>query len=302
MNDNLILGRRNFLVSAGVGSLAVTLRPPALAAAEKAGEKRREITFVVVTDTHLGYRDKPAATKLWQTETAPEIAKVRADFVLHLGDIVDGGREAEYPNYLAGRKAIAAPVHEIPGNHDPHELFEKYLRKPIESAVEHEWLRVLLVGNAHRDSHEGFLTDEQLEWLAKELAAAAAKGQKVLIAMHVPAHTNKHPDRGWYVKPEHGQTKLYEMLTAHRERVIALLHGHFHNGVRGWDDHAPVQEICFPSALYNQDRNLAEQKAPGYYLNELRPGYTVVTISGEKLKLEYRVTGVSEVEGKEFRI
>jgi hypothetical protein len=46
---------------------------------------------------------------------AAEIAKAEGDLVLHLGDVVDGGREAQYPIYLETRKRIGKPVHEIPG-------------------------------------------------------------------------------------------------------------------------------------------------------------------------------------------
>src|SRR5205085_9960091 len=111
-----------------------------------------------------------------------------------------------------------------------------------------------LVGNAHTDSHDGFLTDEQNTWIESQCQAAVKADQFVIVCMHVPAHANKHPDRGWYVHPDQGQTKLYEILTKHQDRVLALWHGHFHNGIRGWEDHSPLQETLFPSALYNQDR------------------------------------------------
>ena len=75
---------------------------------------------------------------------------------------------------------------------------------------------------------------------------------------------------------------------------LALLHGHFHNGVRGWADHAPLQEICFPSALYNQDRRLAEQRAPGFYLAELRPGFVRVLIESNGMRLFYHPTGIAD--------
>jgi hypothetical protein len=61
--------------------------------------------------------------------------------------------------------------------------------------------------------------------------------------------------------------------------------------LRGWDDHKPVHEVLFPSALYNQDRKLEEQKAPGYNPKEFRPGYTLVTIMNGTMTLQYRVTG-----------
>src|SRR5687768_3164100 len=91
-----------------------------------------------------------------------------------------------------------------------------------------------------------------------------------ILCCHVPVHTNRHPDRGWHVKPADGQDALYALLGRHRRTVLALLHGHFHNGIRGWDDHAPLQESVFPSALYNQDRQLATRNAPDFYLAEHR--------------------------------
>ena len=280
-------GRRAFLGALGAGLGAWVVHPECLRAA---GKTLKEISFIVVTDTHLGYKDAEGAAKLWQ-RTAAEIEAAPGAFVLHLGDVVDGGREEQYPVYLETRKVIRRPVHEIPGNHDPHEKFERHIRKPVDMAFDHEWLRVLLVGNAHTDSHEGFLTAEQLEWMAGQCADAAKKGLFVLIAMHVPVHSNAHPDRGWHVKPANGQTAFYELIASHADRVIAVMHGHFHNGLRGWDDRAPVHEIVFPSGLYNQDRGLEAKGAAGYNPVEFRPGFTLVRISDGAINLDYRPTG-----------
>lgn len=107
--------RRSFLSAAIAGTGALAFWPRCLQAS---GKKLQKLSFVVVTDTHLGYRDKEHAAQKWET-TAAEIAKADGDLVLHLGDVVDGGRESQYPVYLATRKTIGKPVHEIPGNHDP---------------------------------------------------------------------------------------------------------------------------------------------------------------------------------------
>lgn len=253
---------------------------------------RPELKFLVITDTHLGYKGGDSAAKLW-TKTAAELAKQEGAFVLHLGDVVDGGREEQYPIYLKTRESIGKPVHEIPGNHDPQPLFEKHIRPKVDTAFDHQWLRVILLNDAHTDSHDGFLTREQLDWLSSQITDARQTSKAVVIAMHVPAHDNKHPDRGWFVKPKDGQTEFYELIAAKTSPVLALFHGHFHNGLRGWDDRKPIHEICFPSALYNQDRKLEEQKAAGYNPIEFRPGYTAITLQTDKLLLDYRVTGAT---------
>lgn len=279
------MNRRSFITLATMGAVSLPLR---------AATGRDAISFLVVTDTHLGYKDQDKAEQLW-LKTAAAMAKQSGEFILHLGDIVDGGREALYARYLEGRKLIGRPVHEIPGNHDPEELFVRHIRPQINHVIEHGWLRLLLLNNSRRDSHEGFLTPEQIAWLSSECDTAAAKDQLVVIAMHVPAHANQHPDRGWFIKPANGQTALYELLKKHESRVLALFHGHFHNGLRGWDDHAPVHEVCFPSALYNQDRQLEAQHAPGYNPPEFRPGFTAVTITSHSIDLRFHTVDAGEV-------
>lgn len=276
--------RRNFLVStAGM----LTLRPACLRAQNAPPSA---LSFIVVTDTHLGYKDKDAAQKLWR-QTAAEIAAVEGAFVLHLGDVIDGGRVEQYPVYLEGRKLISKPVYEVPGNHDPVAGFQQHLRPQVDTFFDHQWLRVVLMNNARRDSHEGFFTSEQIAWLGRTCDEAAAKNLNLLLCCHVPVHDNKHPDRGWHVKPGSGQAEFYEIAKKHAPRILAAFHGHFHNGLRGWNNHAPMHEVCFPSALYNQDRKLESQQAPGYNPPEFRPGFTLVTIANGAMQMRFQAVG-----------
>ena len=255
-----------------------------------AAADREPLSFVVVSDTHLGRNDNDSATTAWR-EAAAEIAESDARFVLHLGDVVDGGRSERYAEYLAIRNQIDKPVYEIPGNHDPVDAFASQLRREVDAVFDHGWLRVILLSNAHRDSHDGFFAPEQIAWTDEKLQQAAENNRASIVCCHVPVHTNQHPDRGWYVKPESGQTEFYEVLERHQRHVLALFHGHFHNGIRGWDDRAGLHEICFPSVLYNQNRELEKQDAAGYNPDEFRPGYTLVTAGDGELRLRYKPTG-----------
>lgn len=262
-------------------------------------DERRPIEFCVVTDTHIGYQDKDAALKLW-AKTAAEIEQSRGDFVLHLGDLVDRGVDERYPLYLEARKQIKKPIHEIPGNHDPAETFQKHIRQEIDTALTHDWLRIVLVNNSHPDSHDGFLTEKQLAWLADQAAAAHKESQKLLFCLHVPVHANQHPDRGWFVKPAHGQQQFYDLLKKYERSILALFHGHFHNGLRGWQDHGPLHEVCFPSALYNQDRKLEEQQAPGYNPVEFRPGFSCVKITSSEIQIRFQAQGKADAIAKDL--
>lgn len=255
---------------------------------------RKTFRFAIVTDTHLGRRGSQTPAKYWQ-KAAAEIRDSDCDFVLHLGDLVDKGEEAQYPIYQAGRDLIGKPVHEIPGNHDPEELFRRHVRRQIDTSFDHQGLHFVLFNNAHTDSHDGFISDDQIEWLGEQFADAAKRKLRIFICTHVPIHKNLPPDRAWYVKPKNGQTRFYELVREHRKRIVAIVHGHFHNGLRGWDDRAPIHELCCPSLLYNSDRKLASKNAPGYNLPEFRPGYLRAELAADFLKLDYKPLG-KEIE------
>ena len=285
--------RRKFL-AAGLATAPLIL-PHRVAFADE----RKPVEFIVVTDTHIGYQEKESALKLW-AKTAAEIEQSRGEFVLHLGDLVDRGVDERYPQYLEARKQIRKPIHEIPGNHDPAETFQKHIRQEVDFAFTHDWVRVVLVNNSHTDSHDGFLTDKQLAWLAEQSETAQKENQTLLFCLHVPVHANKHPDRGWYVKPVHGQQQIYDLLKKYERHTLALFHGHFHNGLRGWQDHGPLHEVCFPSALYNQDRKLEEQKGPGYNPPEFRPGYTRVKITGQEIQIRFQAHGQADAIAKDL--
>ncbi len=276
--------RRWWLAACAAGGAACVLRPHCLQASSA---ELRPLTFLVVSDTHLGYGGSDRAERQWE-QTSAELAHAPGEVVLHLGDVVDRRREEQYAVYRKYRDRIGKPVHEVPGNHDPQPLFARHIRDPIDTVVELHWLRFVLLGNAHTDSHDGFLEDKQIRWLDEQCQSARKSGKYVIVCMHVPAHSNRHPDRGWYVKPGQGQRRLYALLERHASCVLALFHGHFHNGIRGWEDHGPLHEICFPSALYNQNRRLEAQQAPGYNLNEFRPGFTQVSIENGELWLRYK--------------
>ncbi len=286
---------RRALIATSVGACAA-----GTAWQQATADEFKEFSFVIVSDTHLGRQDKTTSELQWR-QAITEINATPGDFVLHLGDIVDSGRPSQYPIYIDSRKELKKPIYEVPGNHDPQDLFEKHIRTSIDIAFDHSGVRFLLLGNSHVDSHLGFISPPQLDWLTKECLVAEEKNLRIVLACHVPIHKNLSPDRGWYVKPEDGQTAFYQLLERYSQRFLVCFHGHFHNGIRGWRDHAQVVETLCPSICYNQNRNLAaaikEQKASGFFVDELRPGYVLVTIGPEKLAMRYKPLG-STINGE----
>jgi hypothetical protein len=284
-----LMSRRAALATIAAGFTTVLQWPAAIRANERRIPK---FSFVVVSDTHLGRNDRMEAADLW-TKTAAEIDKAPGEFVLHIGDVVDAGREKQYDVYKDIRKAIRKPIHEIPGNHDPQELFAKHIRREVDAAVDLRGVRFLLLNNSRFGEIDGFITPKQIQWLTQQCDDAAKKNLFVIPVMHVATHDNRLPDAGAYVKPKHGQTEYYAILDRHRDRLLASFHGHFHCGLRGWSDRGSLHEIVFPSALYNRNQFITETKAPGYNLPEFRPGYVLASIGPSGLKLKYKPVGVA---------
>lgn len=252
------------------------------------------MSFILVSDTHLGRKDNESAERNWR-KAVSECNAQPANFILHLGDVVDAGRKTQYPIYAETRKLLNKPIHEIPGNHDPLDLFTEYVAARSDRSIDYGGVRFILFNNSRRDSHLGFITDQQNQWLANQCNDAASKNLKIIICCHVPIHSNKAPDRGWYVKPADGQTGFYTTQQRHSDRILASFHGHFHNGIRGWRDHGQTVEALCPSVCYNQDRGLkdhiAEGKATGFVVDELRPGYVLLELGKGKLILRYKPLG-----------
>lgn len=285
--------RRSALATMGAGFFAWP------AAVQAMSPTVPEFTLIVVSDTHLGRDDNEKAVRQWE-KTAAEIDRTSGDFVLHLGDIVDAGREKQYDAYKSIRKSIRKPVCEIPGNHDRPEQFAKHVREQIDTTFDHRGVRFMLMNDSRYGDIDGYLTQGQLKWLGRRMDDAADRGLWLVLAMHVAAHDNRLPEAGAYLKPAGGQKELYALVDKHRARVLAMLHGHFHCGLRGWSDRGPVQEIVFPSALYNRNQLLTEFKAPGYNLPEFRPGFTTVALRKDGMSLRYQPVGVDASVTKEL--
>jgi 3',5'-cyclic AMP phosphodiesterase CpdA len=284
----MTLDRRLFLASSAAGLAGLS------AYRVRAADQLDEFSFVIVSDTHLGRQDTLAAERQWRSAVA-EINAAPGNFVLHLGDVVDSAREPQYPIYAEIRKELKKPIHEVAGNHDSEELFKKHIRAPLDTAFDHGGVRFILFNNSHRDSHLGFITADQISWLDEQCRGAAAKDLRIVFCCHVPIHTNAHPDRGWYVKPDDGQTAFYDLIERHAERTLACLHGHFHNGIRGWRDRGKMVEVLCPSVCYNQDRKLEVHiksgMAKGFFVEELRPGYVLATLGKGRLVMRYKPLG-----------
>jgi 3',5'-cyclic AMP phosphodiesterase CpdA len=286
-----MLTRRQFLVSA-----PAVIAPPLLAA-----DPKPDFSFALVTDTHLG---KPGADYVKRmADVVTEINAAPAAFTVFCGDLVDHGEtpanQKLYGQWVELAKGLKAEWTAVPGNHDPAAQFTRHVRKETESVIDFKGCRLIGFADAEPNpGHMGVVTEDQLKWLQARLDEA--KGKRVILAAHVIYHENKHPDVGWYIKDKASREPFGKLLAASKQ-VVAFFAGHFHCGMRGWDDTAHgIHEVILPCASYNNDRKL--DKAPGFAVREFRPAWVRVDVFDSKLVLHYKRVGADVAATRELPV
>lgn len=237
----------------------------------------------LLTDIHHGdvdvkygryFRDSPAKLAA-ALETFRE---QQVDFVVQLGDLVDGGEhDRRHLKMLRDKlNTCGATVHHIPGNHDTHFLRKEEISDILESPLEYRSFdsggcHFVLLDACYRSDGVGYApynyewTDStipppQLEWLRADLAATA-----------LPAIVFIHQRLD--LPPEHlysvgNNPEVREVLT-NSGKVRAVFQGHRHQSHLAPRDGIPY---CTLRALVEGPR--LENNA-----------YSVLEVTGDALRL-----------------
>ncbi|MBB2974896.1 3',5'-cyclic AMP phosphodiesterase CpdA [Microbacterium endophyticum] len=162
-----------------------------------------ERVLLHISDTHLRapgpqlFGSLDGAAQLQKALDAITASGVEPDAVVFTGDLVDLG-EADAYRVLRElvepwAERLGAPVLWVMGNHDDRHAFREVLfdtdaadnsSATIDRVDELDGLRVITLDTSVPGEHYGEISDEQLEWLAAELATPAPLG--TILAMHHP--------------------------------------------------------------------------------------------------------------------
>jgi len=282
----MLTTRREFLALAGSALPALSIAAP----------MEPDFTFALVTDTHLG---RTATDEKNLAKIVDAINQSTAQFTLFAGDLVDNGQaptgEKRYQLWKDIVKGLKREWLAVPGNHDPAEMFTKFVQEKTDHVLDTKGYRFIGFANAQPNpGHDGVVTPEQLTWLKEQIHSS--KTPVVLLA-HVIYHKNQHPDVGWYI--QEGREEFGKLLKE-SPAVKVMLSGHHHCGFRGWDDTHGIHEVILPSAAYNRDRGLKD--AGGYNLPEFGAGWVLVEVYKDTWAMRYRtLTGNPEVR-KELKL
>jgi 3',5'-cyclic-AMP phosphodiesterase len=200
---------------------------------QKANDSAGELSFVQISDSHIGFNKKAnpdvtvtlqaAVEKINALSTAPE-------FIIHTGDLSHSSRAAEFDTMDQVLKGVGQKqIFYVPGEHDTSvDDGKQYLERYGQNTRGRGWYSFDLKGihfiglvNVFALEGLGKLGPEQLQWLAADLKPRSSSTPIVVFA-HIPLWT-VYPDWGW------GTGDGAEALSyLKRFGSVTVLNGHIH--------------------------------------------------------------------------
>jgi 3',5'-cyclic AMP phosphodiesterase CpdA len=300
-----MISRREILTGAAAAAGAMLIHNIAKAADDDAAKSdgNKPFTFALMSDTHLGRNGEGPAKQM--KHAVEEINASPAELIIFTGDLVNAGEvdanEKHYPEWLDIAGGWKKPWHAVPGNHDPVAKFVKRIGVETDRIVDvpsAPYRFVFFRDALPNPEHQGAVLDEQLNWLQAQIDGAAHDNRRVFLVSHIIYHKNEKPDVGWMIRDN--REAFTDFLKQNAKQVDAFFAGHFHSGLRGWDDTFGIHEIVLPSACWNFDGKRL-RGAPGYTFDEDRPGWVLAEVRGPgQIKLSYKPIGADVSVVKEL--
>jgi 3',5'-cyclic AMP phosphodiesterase CpdA len=152
--------------------------------------------------------------------------------VICSGDLVDGGKEAEYEHLERILAPLTPPLLAIPGNHDRCELMRRtfpdqpYAAGSMNMVVKLGDVDLVLLDSSVPEKSHGLLEAPTLAWLEATLAAETERPALIFLH-HPPFNTGiRHMD----IQNLHNAADLADIVLRHR-RVVHVAAGHVHRSI-----------------------------------------------------------------------
>lgn len=222
---------------------------------------RPDLTLVHISDTHLLAGDARLYGRIDSESLLAELLRGleatgrRPDAIVFTGDLADHGEPEAYDRLAALVEPVAARMGSrliwAMGNHDERSAFRSRLlgeeggSSPVDRVDDIHGLRVITLDTSVPGHHHGELDDEQLDWLAAELATPALEGS-ILVMHHPPIPTVLDLAAAVELRD---QSRLAAVLEG--SDVRAILAGHLHHSSMAMFAGIPVSVAS--ASCYTQD-------------------------------------------------
>lgn len=246
----------------------------------------KAFTFLQISDSHVGFAKpaNPDAAATYREAVSKIVAMpVKPDFIIHTGDITQLSKDQEFDDAEQIIKAAGLPVFHVPGEHDMLDegagkayldRFGKGTKGAGWYSFDHKGVHFVALVNVVnlKAGGMGNLGADQLEWLAKDLAALPAS-QPIVVFAHIPLWT-VYAEWGW------GTDDAAQALTyLKRFGSVTVLNGHIHQitqKVEGNIRFHTARSTAFPQPVGGQGPSPGPLKVPTEQLHAML-GITTAT-------------------------
>jgi predicted phosphodiesterase len=260
-NNSILNGdgvdRRGFLrcmAWAGTGvlwTMRAGLPGSRLLAANAAAQDTADLTFVQISDSHIGFGKDPykdvSATLKVAVDKINALAKPPA-FVIHTGDLTHLAKPEEFDNVAEILKGIKTEkIYYVPGEHDiftdDGKIYLQRFGKGTQGAGYHSFdikgvhfAGLVNVANL-KPGGLGTLGQDQLDWLKKDLAGLKDSTPVVVFA-HVPLWTVSEK-WGWGTQDAEQALALMKRFSS-----VTVLNGHIHQVMQKTEGKVTFHTAC----------------------------------------------------------
>ena len=237
---------------------------------------------------------------LFHEETVPDVkatAAALADrrlFGVGCGDIMFDDLTL-YPEYERGVQRMGMPFFQVVGNHDldfgPSDdgSVQTFCRHfgPNYYSFDRGEVHYIVLDNVfwHGEGYIGYVTDDQLNWLAQDLALIEP-GRTVAVFNHIPQYTTRHIRTG-------DDSPSISSTTVNRERMYGLLEPYKAHVFSG---HVHEHEHIFESGVHEivQGTVCGAWWSGPICWDGTPSGYGVYEVDGSEIKWRYKSTGLGD--------
>jgi hypothetical protein len=249
----MTLDRRSFLKLAALGGGAVFASSLAGCAAFGAAGEEDDFYFVQLSDAHWGFEgpkvNPDARGTLPKAVAAVNALAVKPDFVVFTGDLTHTTdnplerrkRLAEFHDIVS--KLEVREIHFMPGEHDASldhgKAFSEFFG-PTHYTFDHKGVHFVALDNVSDPAAR--LGDEQLEWLAADLARLP-KDARIVVLTHRPLF-DLAPQWDWATRDG---AKAVDLLMPFPN--VTVFYGHIHqenHHMTGHIAHHSAKSLIFP--------------------------------------------------------
>jgi predicted phosphodiesterase len=214
-------------------------------------------SFVQMCDTQLGMGGYEHDVKTF-TLAVDQINKLKPDFVVICGDLVNKADEQSWGDFNRIRAGFVIPCHCAAGNHDvefePTARSLKLYREKIGKdyyTVEHKGFTFVVANTQLWKVPLAGESEKHDAWFKNALAAAKANGSPVVVVVHYPLFVESPDEKETYFNLP--VAKRVELLKLCEENgVVAFLGGHTHKLVI--NDYKGIQLVNGETTSNNLDK------------------------------------------------